>query len=176
MGYGFIYITVNTLNGMRYIGQTYYREKMDPFYFGSGKAIKRAVKKNGREAFTRETIFEAFTKEDLDWAEIHFIKEFHAVESRSFYNISPGGRASLGFTGKKHSAERNKKLSEKMIGHKVSEHAREVCGRLAKIRMIGNIPGNSKSVVIHGMLYPSIAHAVRETGYTRTEINRMIKD
>ena len=112
--YGFVYLTTNMLNGMMYIGQTHYRETMRDHYFGSGKAIKRAVKKNGTAAFKREVLFEAFSPEDLDWAERHFIAEHGAVASRRYYNITPGGRASLGFAGKKHTAERNAALSKKM--------------------------------------------------------------
>lgn len=138
--YGFIYLTTNIKNGMKYIGQTHYRDKMDPFYFGSGKAIKRAIKKNGKHCFIRETIFEAFTKNDLDWAEIHFILEFNAGKSRKFYNIAPGGRASLGFTGKKHTAERNANLSKQML----ENHPR------------------AKSVTVNGKTFKTIGEAVKE--------------
>ena len=130
--YGFVYITTNMVSGMLYIGQTHYSDRMRSDYFGSGKAITRAIRKYGKSAFKREIIFEAFTKDDLDWAETFFIVEHDAVKSRKFYNISPGGRASLGFTGKKHSPERNKSLSEKMMGHKVSDKVREVARALGK--------------------------------------------
>jgi len=130
--YGLVYLTTNLKNGMMYIGQTHYREVMRDTYFGSGKAIKRAVKKNGITAFKRETLFEAFTAEDLDWAERHFIAEHDAVRSRRFYNITPGGRASLGFTGKKHTAERNAALSAKMIGHGVTDAVRTSAANIGR--------------------------------------------
>lgn len=117
---------------MLYIGQTHYADKMRNDYFGSGKAITRAIRKYGKSAFKREIIFEAFTKDDLDWAEKWFIAEHDAVKSRKFYNISPGGRASLGFTGKKHTEERNRKLSEKMRGHGVSEKVVAQAGNLGR--------------------------------------------
>jgi hypothetical protein len=150
--YGFVYISTNIVNGMQYIGQTYYRKRMDPFYFGSGKAIKRALKKNGRESFVRETIFEAFTKEDLDWAERYFILDYNAVASRKFYNMTPGGRASLGFTGKRHSKERNAALSKNMVAH----HPRGIF------------------VILDGVSYSSISIACRATGLTREIIKRFV--
>lgn len=151
--YGFIYMTTNILNGMRYIGQTYWRPRMDPTYFGSGKAIKRAIAKNGLSAFTRETLFEAFTKDDLDWAERHFIAEHGAVASRSYYNITPGGRASMGFSGKKHSAEHNAAMSARML----SQHPRGI------------------AITIDGHTYISLSQAGKATGYSRLKLERFLK-
>ena len=86
--YGFVYLTTNIKNGMKYIGQTHYRKNLSKTYLGSGKEIKQAIAKHSCTAFIRETLFEAFTKVDLDWAEVHFIKEHNAVKSRKYYNIS----------------------------------------------------------------------------------------
>jgi hypothetical protein len=115
--YGFVYLTTNTENGKKYIGQASYRRSLRSTYIGSGKAIKRAIKKYGAHAFVRETVFEAFTKDDLDWAERTIIADQDAVKSELFYNIAPGGRASLGFTGKTHSLQRNQALSEAMLNN-----------------------------------------------------------
>jgi group I intron endonuclease len=140
--YGFIYITTNTINGKRYIGQTTYKrgERHYKSYLGSGKYLHEAIKKHGRENFTRETIFECFYMEDLNWAECYFIKEFDAVKSREFYNVSPGGRASLGFTGKKHTESRNRKVSQKLMGHSVDERTREAVSAAGKLRTGSNNP------------------------------------
>lgn len=120
--YGFIYVTTNNVNGKKYIGQCSLQQKnKTESYLGSGKALKAAISKYGRESFSREIIFVAFSAADLNWAEQTLIEEFNATKSAEWYNIAPGGRASLGFTGKKHSKERNEKLSEKMKGHSVSQ-------------------------------------------------------
>ena len=120
--YGFIYVTTNNVNGKKYIGQCSLQQKnKTESYLGSGKALKAAISKYGRESFSREIIFVAFSAADLNWAEQTLIEEFNATKSAEWYNIAPGGRASLGFTGKKHSKERNEKLSEKMKGHAVSQ-------------------------------------------------------
>lgn len=131
--YGYIYITTNLVNGNRYIGQSNYsKAKLNYDYLGSGRYLKKAISKYGRKTFKVETIFEAFSLEDLNWAETHFIKEFRAVEDRSFYNVAPGGKASLGFTGKTHSAERNAKLAERFKGHKVSDRVRKAVSETGK--------------------------------------------
>jgi group I intron endonuclease len=124
--YGYIYITTNLINGKQYIGQSSYsRKKGGPGYLGSGRNIQKAVRKYGHANFRKEILFEVFESlENLNWAEFHFIREFDAVNSAQFYNISPGGKASLGFTGKKHTEDRNRIVSEKLKGHPVSDKAR----------------------------------------------------
>lgn len=111
--YGFIYLTTNLINGKRYLGQT---KRPDTFkYFGSGKAIRKALKKYGEQNFTREIIAFAFSKTDLDFLEEHFISEYNAVDSRNWYNISPAPNVTAGFTGKKHSLETKTKMRENML-------------------------------------------------------------
>lgn len=132
--YGFVYITTNKLNGMKYIGQCSGNPE-DPKvkrYFGSGKAILRAIKKNGIENFEKEIVGYAESLQALNALERQVISEHNAVKSRNFYNIAPGGRASLGFTGKKHSKERNDALSKQMMGHSVTENARKAASQTGK--------------------------------------------
>lgn len=151
--YGFVYLTRNIKNGKMYIGQTHYRQNLCEKYFGSGKAIRRALKVHGAEAFTREKIFEAFTKEGLDWAERVIIADHDAVRSKMFYNIAPGGRASLGFTGKQHTAERNRALSEKML----TNHPR------------------AYKVTIDGVTYQGIGAAATALNTTSRRIHEYLK-
>jgi group I intron endonuclease len=127
-------MTKNLVNGKRYIGMCSYgrRHRIIETYLGSGKAIKRAIAKYGANNFCREILFEAFSFQDLIWAEKQLIEEFDAVKSRDFYNISPGGRASLGFTGKKHTLERNKKVAEKLKGHSVTDEVRLAVSKTGK--------------------------------------------
>lgn len=153
--YGFIYLTTNIKNGKMYIGQARYRANLSKKYLGSGKEIRQAIEKHGRSSFTREILFEAFSKEDLDWAECHFIAEADAVKSRQYYNISPGGRASLGFTGKQHTITRNDNLSKKML--------------------TDNPPPIAKCVTIDNVIYNSISQASCATGFSRQKILRFIK-
>lgn len=87
--FGVVYLTENLVNGKKYIGQT---TRLDKEYFGSGKAIRRAVKKYGKENFKRTILGEANTKQELDDLEKYFISLFNAVESENFYNFASGGQ------------------------------------------------------------------------------------
>jgi group I intron endonuclease len=112
--YGFIYITTNLINGKKYIGQKMFRISWQD-YLGSGKYFLKAVKKYGKENFSREIIAIAYSKEELDKLEIEFIKKHNAVESKDYYNLAFGGES---ITGLHHSEETRKKMSEAQMGEK----------------------------------------------------------
>ena len=90
--YGFVYLTTNKINGKRYIGQRYYDTKEQwKLYLGSGKILKDAIKKYGRNNFTVEILENCKTKEILNNSEKYWIKKYNAISNDSFYNIAMGG-------------------------------------------------------------------------------------
>ena len=96
--YGFIYMTTNNINGKKYIGQsTFNRITNCVNYLGSGVHLKRSIKKNGKENFSREIIAIAYSKDELNQLEIEFIKNHNAVESDDYYNLVGGGNTNVGF-------------------------------------------------------------------------------
>ena len=82
-----LYLTTNKLDGKKYIGVD---GKNNPDYLGSGKYLKRAILKYGRENFTKEILFEFDSEADAYLKEIEIIHELNAVESEEYYNIHPG--------------------------------------------------------------------------------------
>ena len=90
--FGIIYVTVNMINGKRYIGQHKCSDEKDS-YLGSGKILKEAIQKYGKENFHRYTLYRAETEEELDKKEIEFISAFRATENEKYYNINEGGNA-----------------------------------------------------------------------------------
>jgi len=121
--YGFIYITTNTINGKKYIGQRMFNTGWRG-YLGSGMYFLRAVKKYGRENFKKEIIAIAYFKEDLDKLEIEYIKNHNAVVSKEYYNISFGGSCRAGFAGLHHSEESKRKMSKSRKGKKLNVRLR----------------------------------------------------
>lgn len=90
--YGFIYITTNNVNGKKYIGQKKYdKEGKWKTYLGSGTALNNAIKKHGKENFSKEIVEECKTKEELDQREKYWISYYDAVKNKEFYNITHGG-------------------------------------------------------------------------------------
>lgn len=130
--YGIIYLTVNKVNGKKYIGQHKCKTENDS-YIGTGKTLKKAIEKYGRENFERHTLYKADSPEELDNMEIAFIKVFRATERNDFYNIAEGGAVNRTLKGKnnpfygckgpkhpcygrKHTAEELRKMSESQKG------------------------------------------------------------
>ena len=81
-----IYKTTNLLNGKYYIGKD---EKNNPEYLGSGKILKLAINKNGRENFKKEILEVCQTRKILNNREKYWIKSLSATTLG--YNITEGG-------------------------------------------------------------------------------------
>lgn len=135
--FGYVYITTNLINGKRYIGKRSLPE-FDTKYLGSGKLLKRAIKKYGKDNFKCKVIKWCETEEELNYYERYYIKEYDAQKSDMFYNISEGGdwgnvtngmteeeyitwKAKISPLGRHHSEETKKKMSLARIGIKYSE-------------------------------------------------------
>lgn len=83
-----IYKTTNNINGKFYVGKD---TRDNPQYLGSGTLLKAAMKKYGRENFSKEIIDVAETNENLCELEIYWINEFRKTNSNMMYNIRNGG-------------------------------------------------------------------------------------
>jgi len=110
--YGFIYLTINMINGKKYIGQRIFKINWQ-WYVGSGTVLKQAIKKYGRNNFSREIIAIAYSKDELNKLEIDIIKNHNAVESNDYYNISHGGGSPAGVH---RSEETKRKIGEASKG------------------------------------------------------------
>lgn len=98
-----IYKTTNLINGKIYIGKAI--EKSSG-YLGSGKILKLAIKKYGRDNFKRETIDRAANLKDQREKEIYWIDFYNSRNPEIGYNITPGGE---GFHGS-HTEKTKEKL------------------------------------------------------------------
>jgi group I intron endonuclease len=81
-----IYRTTNLINQKFYIGKDTHN---NPNYYGSGKKLKLAIKKYGKENFKKEILEICETKEQLNEREKHWIEKLNAINEG--YNISLGG-------------------------------------------------------------------------------------
>lgn len=112
----FIYKTTNLINGKIYIGQCK-RKKEPEKYIGSGNYLKKAIKKYGRENFSREILEDGISNSEiLNEREKYWIKLYDSTNPSVGYNISPGGNAGL-------SSEKAGKTYEEMYG---GEKAKEI--------------------------------------------------
>lgn len=87
---GTIYLTINPINGKVYVGQTCINKKS---YKGSGRNIKLAIKKYGKNSFIKTILVsEIKSVEELNMWEEFYINLFDSRNPEIGYNVKPGGR------------------------------------------------------------------------------------
>lgn len=142
---GYIYITTNNINNKKYIGKRT-KSYFDTNYYGSGKHLRRAINKYGKDNFSVEILEWCYSLNELNEAERKWIKHYSAQTSAEFYNISEGGdwgdvskgmspeektkwgeKISRSNTGKKRTLEQRQHISESLKGKskKLSKEAIE---------------------------------------------------
>jgi predicted transcriptional regulator len=102
--HGYVYITTNLVNGMKYIGKRT-SHVFNPRYFGSGIRIKNAVKLYGKDKFAVELLIAVHSREELEEAEKRVISEHDAVVSPRYYNLAQGGSGGLLYTDRRRHIE-----------------------------------------------------------------------
>ena len=136
----YIYCIVNKVNGKMYVGKMSKPVKYSKSYMGSGKLIKKAIEKYGKDSFIKKVLEENVAKEELSSKEMFWIKKLNSKLPNG-YNLTDGGEGFIGLkrsqsqiekhrkavTGKKASFETRKKMSESHKGKKKSaEHTLNV--------------------------------------------------
>lgn len=122
----YTYKTVNLINGDYYYGKHVQNAGKIDNYLGSGKILKLAILKYGRENFKKEIIEFYDSIEDLAKGEKDLILDEH-INDPKCYNLKYGGEGGTPYgqnhpmSGRKHSAESKKKMSESKIGVKHPE-------------------------------------------------------
>lgn len=125
----YIYKITNLCNGKVYIGM-HRTKSLDDGYMGSGKLLKVAIKKYGKENFQKE-ILEIFdNEEDMILKEKELVTD-EFVLSEDNYNIMPGGkfgsleRNNLTFKSRKHSKDTIEKIRSAAVGRRHSDDSRK---------------------------------------------------
>lgn len=111
-----IYRVTNQLNGKFYIGK---HQTLNPNdrYFGSGKALRDAIKLHGKENFTKEVLFDFDTEAEMNVKERELVTEDLVADPKS-YNMAVGGEGGPHFKGRPHSEETKAKISSSNTGRK----------------------------------------------------------
>jgi group I intron endonuclease len=81
-----IYKTTNLINNRFYVGKD---AKNDKNYLGSGKILRQAIKKYGKENFIKETLEVCKNLQEMEEREKYWINKLNATENG--YNLTEGG-------------------------------------------------------------------------------------
>jgi group I intron endonuclease len=109
--YFYIYEVTNLVNGKTYVGQ-HITNDLEDGYLGSGKALKAAIKKYGRDNFKKEILIFANGPVSLNFIERCLVPLWWA-ELPTNYNLVEGGG-----NGARMTAEARKKISAGRKGKK----------------------------------------------------------
>lgn len=131
-----IYKTTNKINGKFYIGK-HQTENINDNYFGSGKALKEAIKIYGKDNFTKEILFVFDNEKEMNNKEREIINE-ELVSSKLTYNIGIGGEGGSHFKGKKHSDKTKEKLSLIGKSKKVSIDTKKKISEAGRKRVLSD--------------------------------------
>ena len=157
-----IYKTINTVNNKYYIGK-HETENPNDEYFGSGNAIKRAIKKYGRSVFVKEVLFIFDNPKEMNDKERELITET-LVSSKRTYNEGVGGEGGAHFKNKKHSPETRKQISDKLLGFKHSEETRKKISAANSIRKLSDETKKKLSIkATQRYISPEIRNKISET-------------
>ena len=91
--YYIIYEVKNKINGKSYIGK-HKTDNIYDDYLGSGKYLKRALKKYGPECFEKMVLFVFDNKIDMDKKEAELVND-EFLKSGNTYNLKLGGEGSF---------------------------------------------------------------------------------
>ena len=130
----YVYVIVNKINLKLYFGShSWENEGVDPTYYGSGKIIKQAVKKYGKDNFIVYPIKFYNNAEECRKAEEELLTKYDVANNPYCYNIKNGA---IGWTseditgennpmyGKNLSEEHRKKLSQANKGEKHPQYGK----------------------------------------------------
>lgn len=115
-----IYKITNKINDKIYIGK-HQTDNLDDDYMGSGKYLKRAIEKYGRENFTKEILHIFESEDEMNAKEVELVSE-DFVKRDDNYNLCPGGHGGWGYINLN---ERNNGF----IAYNGTDSHKEVCRR-----------------------------------------------
>lgn len=141
-----IYKTTNLLNSKYYIG-CHQTNNLDDGYLGSGKWLKHAIKKYGKESFKYEILYFLPSKEEMFALERTIVNETLVKDPLS-YNLKIGGSGGNpgivgAFSGRNHSEETKEKQRRAALKQIVTDQTRK---KLSENNAMRNNPEVRKKV------------------------------
>ena len=101
----YTYMVTNNINGKVYVGSHSWKgEGLDLNYYGSGKIIKQAIEKYGKENFQVEVLYYYDTVEECRQDEERILTEYNVRDCPYSYNIK---NAAVGMTSEDMKGENN---------------------------------------------------------------------
>ena len=123
-----IYRTTNLINNKYYVG-CHQTTNINDGYLGSGKHLKHAIKKYGKDNFKFEILYSLSSKEEMFELERIIVNE-DLIKDPMTYNLKIGGSGGNpgivgAFTGRKHSEETKEKQRQASLKQVTTDEKRK---------------------------------------------------
>ena len=167
----YVYVIVNKINLKLYFGShSWSGEGLDPNYYGSGRIIKQAVKKYGKDNFIVYPIKFYDNVEECRNAEEELLKQYDIANNQYCYNIK---NSAIGWDkGLKRSEEFRCKLSQANKGKKLTDATRQKIIQSMKNVMTPVVAIDKNGKV---KIFESIIECSRVLGVNRGNIHSCLK-
>jgi group I intron endonuclease len=152
-----IYKTTNLKNNKFYIGK-HQTKNLNDDYLGSGIKLKEAIKKYGKNSFSKEILFIFFTEEEMNNKEKELINE-DLVKNPNTYNIGIGGEGGPHFLNKSHKQETKTKISNSSKGKKISSESKE---KMSKNNFMRGNSEQARKNASHRLINNSISEEIKQ--------------
>jgi hypothetical protein len=162
--YNILYKTTNTINSKFYIG-VHSTDDLEDGYLGSGYNITRAIKKYGKEHFTRE-ILGIYECSDMMFLAEAEIVTTELIKSKDVYNIIPGGHG-----GHNKGSKDLKHMHDPITGERCAVHISAVDKMIANGWVLGrNMSSTTGTIWIHKdekkqMIKPELLNEYMNNGW-----------
>jgi group I intron endonuclease len=108
-----IYQIINTINSKIYIGK-HQTNDIDDGYMGSGKNLKRAIKKYGIENFVKEVLYVFDSEKEMNYKEAELVTEEFCLREDT-YNICVGGQGGFSHINLDENFRKNKNKKARRV-------------------------------------------------------------
>lgn len=131
-----IYKITNIINNKIYIGK-HITENIYDDYMGSGKLLKRSIKKNGLRNFLKEILFVFDNEEEMNNKEKELVNE-NFISREDTYNICIGGSGGFSYINKNITPEKKQIYKASQIHHNKIQNDIEYYEKWKKNTTIAN--------------------------------------
>ena len=154
-----VYKITNIINNKIYIGK-HSTINLNDSYMGSGDAIKLAIKKYGRDNFTKEILFEYDNERDA-YSKEHDLVDLNFIKRLDTYNKIEGGNGWA--FGRKHTTYSKEKISK---SHK---------GRKHTIQSKKNMSIGRKNIILSKTHKQNISNSMKNRKFSDEHKNKISK-
>ena len=169
-----IYKTTNLLNNKFYIGK-HQCLTLEDGYLGSGRALKEAIAKYGKENFKREILFIFNNEADMNLKEKELVT-LDLVSDPNCYNLTVGGEGGPTFLGKHHSEQTKQLLHEKRLGKKTGPKSKEQLSREREARYAKNGGKWFSEETINKLRQAALNNNISKSGKSKTKVIKRSKE